>query len=270
MTAIRLPLAWERLQPALFKPLAASELGLLDAVLDEAARDRLSVVLDLHGFGSYRGQDVGSEAVPDSAFADMWRRLALHAHGRPGAVFGLMNEPHTMPPARWRVSAEAALRAIRATGARNLVLVSGANWDGAHSWTAGGAGSNAAAMDGLIDRTGPVAFEFHQYFDSDASGTHTDCLSPQAAVAALEPATEWLEHGRQQGFLGEFGVTGSPACLATLDAVLGFLDRHRASWIGWTYWAAGPWWGDYMFSAEPTNGQDKPQVAVLERHLPRR
>jgi endoglucanase len=172
-----------------------------------------------------------------------------------------------MPPARWRVTAEAAIRAIRATRARNLVLVPGANWDGAHSWTEGGAVSNASAMDGLTDPAGPIAFEFHQYFDSDSSGTHPDCLSPESAVATLEPATAWLERGHRQGFLGEFGVTSTPACLATLDAVLGYLDRHRAAWIGWTYWAAGPWWGSYMFSAEPTGGQDRPQAVVLEHHL---
>ena len=30
-----------------------------------------------------------------------------------------------------------------------------------------------------------------------------------------------------------------------------------------TYWAGGPWWGDYMFSIEPQNGVDKPQMAIL-------
>ena len=30
-----------------------------------------------------------------------------------------------------------------------------------------------------------------------------------------------------------------------------------------TYWAGGPWWGDYMFSIEPQNGIDKPQMAIL-------
>jgi endoglucanase len=39
-------------------------------------------------------------------------------------------------------------------------------------------------------------------------------------------------------------------------------------WQGWTWWAAGPWWGGYMFSIEPTNGTtDKPQMKVIEPFL---
>ena len=29
------------------------------------------------------------------------------------------------------------------------------------------------------------------------------------------------------------------------------------------WWAAGPWWGDYMFSIEPDAGGEKPQIAWL-------
>ena len=38
-------------------------------------------------------------------------------------------------------------------------------------------------------------------------------------------------------------------------------------WQGVTYWAGGPWWGDYMFSIEPQNGVDKPQMGILMEHL---
>jgi trimeric autotransporter adhesin len=34
-----------------------------------------------------------------------------------------------------------------------------------------------------------------------------------------------------------------------------------------TYWAGGPWWGNYMFSIEPQNGVDKPQMTILVQHL---
>ena len=39
-------------------------------------------------------------------------------------------------------------------------------------------------------------------------------------------------------------------------------------WIGWSYWAAGPWWGDYFSSLEPlnissNNPTDRPQLASL-------
>ena len=36
-------------------------------------------------------------------------------------------------------------------------------------------------------------------------------------------------------------------------------------WLGWTYWAAGAWWGDYPMSVEPKNGADRGQMIVLKR-----
>ena len=41
------------------------------------------------------------------------------------------------------------------------------------------------------------------------------------------------------------------------------MQQHTNVWQGVTYWAGGPWWGDYMFSIEPQNGVDKPQMAIL-------
>ncbi|HIB99683.1 TPA: glycoside hydrolase family 5 protein, partial [Candidatus Poribacteria bacterium] len=45
------------------------------------------------------------------------------------------------------------------------------------------------------------------------------------------------------------------------------IDDNTDVWLGWTYWAAGPWWGDYMFSIEPKIGEDRPQMVILEKHI---
>ena len=269
MTAVRLPVEWARLQPVLNAPINSTEWRRVIAVVHMARVYHIRVILDLHDYGAWRGLVVGSRALPDSVFADTWSRLATLAGSEPDMILGLMNEPHLQTSSQWEKSAQAALNAIRAANARNLVLVSGSAWDGAHSWTSGGPASNATAMDHLTTPgSGPVAFELHQYFDHDFSGTKPDCLSPADAVRTLQPATAWLEAGHHQGFLGEFATTATPPCLTTLDAVLTYLDVHRDQWIGWTYWTAGGWWGNYMFSVEPSDGKEKPQMSVLSRHLP--
>ncbi|MBW1708218.1 MAG: hypothetical protein JRJ86_24205, partial [Deltaproteobacteria bacterium] len=57
-------------------------------------------------------------------------------------------------------------------------------------------------------------------------------------------------------------------CYAALDNMLSYIDNHADVWLGWTYWAAGPWWGEYKFTIEPINGEDRPQMVPLSKHLP--
>jgi endoglucanase len=150
-----------------------------------------------------------------------------------------------------------------------LVLVSGVGWDGAHNFVSGdGYGtSNARALATLRDPGGNFAFEVHQYLDDNYSGTHADCVDPAHAREALMPVTAWLRQQHARGFLGEFAASGDPRCLASLNAMLDVLDKNHDVWMGWSYWAGGPWWGNYMFSVQPRNGNDTPQMGVLQRHL---
>jgi len=45
-----------------------------------------------------------------------------------------------------------------------------------------------------------------------------------------------------------------------------YRKKLKENGIGGTYWAAGPWWGNYPLSVEPRNGQDRPQMAVLLKY----
>jgi hypothetical protein len=50
--------------------------------------------------------------------------------------------------------------------------------------------------------------------------------------------------------------------------MLVYLNQNSDVWLGWAYWAAGPWWGNYRFSIEPSNGVDRPQTDVLQEAIP--
>ncbi len=81
--------------------------------------------------------------------------------------------------------------------------------------------------------------------------------------------TEWLREDGFRGFLGEIVAGPAPDCLRGLDSILAHMGDVADVWLGWTYWAAGPWWGDYAFSVEPVGGQDRPhQMEVLRAHAP--
>ncbi|WP_300972964.1 glycoside hydrolase family 5 protein [Sphingomonas sp. LHG3406-1] len=268
MNSIRLPFLWERIQPEAKGPLNEEEAKRLDASLNDL-RGFEQVILDLHNYGRFRGKPLARADRSADALADLWTRLAQRYKDRPGIAFGIMNEPHGIRATEWRAIAEETTAAIRRTGARNLILVPGSNWTGGHSWHNGGDGDNGAALAGFIDPGRNFAFEIHQYLDRDSSGSNPGCSGPRIGTERLQAVTRWLRQQKARAVLGEFGVDSSPACLAALDDMLGFLRQNGDVWIGWNYWAGGDWWGDYALGIQPKNGKERPQAAVLRKYLGR-
>ena len=267
MNTVRIPFLWERLQPAAMKPLDADELKRLDQVVADMSGFKI-VILDLHNYGRYRGRKLDPADGSGAMLDDVWRRLATHYKGSPQVAFGIMNEPNHIDAGAWRGVADGTVRAIRRTGARNLILVPGTHWTGAHSWFEGGARSNAAQMAGFKDPGNNFIFEIHQYLDGDSSGSGTSCVSRTVGRNRLTALTAWLRKEKAGALLGEFGAADNPTCLAALDDMLSYMDHHGDIWRGWTYWAAGDWWGDYFLSIQPDGkGRGKAQSAVLRKYL---
>ena len=264
-TAIRLPFLLERVQPVMNGPLDSTQLGYIDNVVNYAASKGIDVILDPHNYGDAYGSQIGSAAVPNSAFASFWGQVAGHFASESNVLFGLMNEPNNISATQWLGSVNAAIGAIRASGATTQqILVPGTYWDTASNWVSSG---NAAIIgNGVIDPDHNFAFEVHQYLDSDSSGTHTDVVSAAIGAQRLEAVTAWAEATGNKLFLGEFGVSSDAVSLEALNNMLSFMQQHSDVWEGGTYWAAGAWWGPYMYSVEPANGVDKPQLAILDQY----
>ena len=269
MNIFRLPFLWERLQHNQFGGFDAAELARITSLVNYATGKGASVVLNPHNYARYRGTVIG-QGVPVDAFADFWRKLATRYKNNSRVIFGLMNEPHDISTEIWRDAANKAIQAIRNTGATNLILVPGNAWTGAQSWNQNWYGtSNATAMRGITDSGNNYAFEVHQYLDSDSSGSNYTCVSKKIGSARLKNFTAWLRQNGKRGFLGEFGGGRNNTCYAALNDMLSYIDTNADVWLGWTYWAAGPWWGEYMYTLEPINSSDRPQMAPLSKHFAR-
>jgi endoglucanase len=267
LSTFRVPFRWERLQPARRQPFDRAEQERLETTVSDLTVKGAYVVLDVHNYGRYRTGVLGAE-IPAADFADLWARLAASFKGDPKVVFALMNEPHDMPTEAWVASANAAIRAIRDARAPNLILVSGNGWSGAHSWGSGSYGTpNARALLAVDDPGHYLAFEVHQHLDEDSSGTSPRCAGPDVGPRRMKPFTDWLRAHRLKGFLGELSAGDGPECLEALGNLLAYVDENEDVYVGWTYWAAGPMWGDYFASIEPRRGQDRPQLGVLVAHL---
>jgi endoglucanase len=268
MTFIRLPFRWERLQPTLMQAFSGPELARLTEFVDGATAGGTTVLLDPHNYARWHGSLIGSSAVPHAAFADFWSRLATQFKGNSKVAFGLMNEPYDMPTEQWLAAANAALAAIRSTGAQNLVTVPGNAWTGAHSWSQSWYGaSNASVMTGIVDPGNNMLFEVHQYLDADSSGRSENCVSPTIGSERLRDFTSWLRREGYRAVLGEIGAASNTTCNQAVADALAHLEANRDVWYGWTWWAAGPWWGNYMYSIEPSGTTDKPQMSTLAPFL---
>lgn len=266
---IRLPFMWERLQPKLGADFDAGELNRLRESVALIRSFGMRVILDPHNYARYHGKVIGSASVPESAFADLWRRLAELYKNDDQVMFGLMNEPYQMPIAQWLSAANAATAAIRTAGAKNLVLVPGTAWSGAHSWMVPIDGEpNGVAMARIVDPGNNFAFEVHQYTDDDFSGTKDNCNRVSDATKALKDFTGWLKQTGNRGFLGEFGVPAPDQCVKGLKDMVDVVEENKDVWTGWTYWVAGDWWPETeMLNIQPTNSGDRPQLEGLKAAL---
>ncbi len=270
---VRIPFRWERLQRTLNGPLDPAGMSRIDRIIADARSRGMRVLLDCHNYGRYKvgGTDeqiLGSSQVPNAAFADLWQKIA-NRYNNESAVYGygLMNEPHDMgDDRRWPAAAQAAVDEIRTVDTAHAIFVAGDYWGGAHSWR------NTSNENLYIrDPANKIVYEAHQYFDNGNSGTYEQSYDGEGAYANIgvdraRPFVEWLREKGKKGFVGEFGVPDND--LRWNTAMSNFLSYLNSNNVGGTYWAGGPWWGNYPLSVEPTNNltTDKPQMSVLQSY----
>jgi len=265
---IRLPILWERYQPEAYGDLDTANMTQLRKIVAYAKQYDMCIWIDLHNYARYLSLPLSDYSDPDALLYDFWRRIdeALGDDSQYWA-YGLMNEPAKVTRQVWADIATSVAKQLRNGGATGLIIVPGGNWSGAHSWLKSSSTdpSNAELFANLEDPLGRMVFEVHQYADSSYSGTKTDCISVEKMQILLQRVTDWAAENNKQMIMGEFGVDGSDACLKVLDSMLSSMQSKE--WRGWSYWAAGAWWGSYPFSIQPSNGEDKPQMAVLSPYL---
>lgn len=252
MKLIRLPFKIERIQPRDHGEFSPVDIKEIDRCVAAAGKAGLTIVLDAHNYGKRNDKKMRVEDL-----ANLWWRLATRYKAQAHVAYGVMNEPMAWGAADWQAALREAVRAIRVTGAKGLILAPGSGWNGAHSFISSG---NAAAFEGFSDSN--YMIEVHQYLDGDSSGTHLQEYVAGKGATVLKPITDWARAKGHRLFLGEWGFA-MPAGAAEAKAMLTFMSENADVWAAHAIWAAGPWWGDYPFSVEPRAGQDAPHLAVL-------
>ncbi|RXW25593.1 hypothetical protein EST38_g214 [Candolleomyces aberdarensis] len=247
----RVPFQLERLSPpetGLTGPFNEAYLNGLKQSVDYVTKTKDAyIVIEPHNFMIYNGSFITDK----DAFAKWWFNLATEFKDNDKVIFDIMNEPHTLEAKVVFELNQAALNAIRETGATQLILVEGTAWTGAWTWT--GYSGNGLVFGDISDPLNNTAIEMHQYLDSDGSGTSTVCVSNTIGAERIAEATKWLKERNLKGFLGEMGAGSNPDCIEAVRGALCHLQQSGV-WIGFAWWSAGPWWGNYFQSIEPPNG----------------
>ena len=171
----------------------------------------------------------------------------------------VMNEPQGITALAWKPYAQAAITPIREAGATNRIYLGGVGWSGAHNFVSTGW---ADVVTSITDSGNNMALEVHQYADSNNSGSSPTASSGDILVNRVKEVTMWARIYGYKLFLGEFN-TGDRASIVVDDTeytalvnLFNYLKANADVWEGATMWAAGPWWGDYIFNVEPNNSVD--------------
>ncbi|WP_156680810.1 cellulase family glycosylhydrolase [Sphingomonas profundi] len=262
----RLPVKWERLQPTAGGPLDQAELGRLVKFLKDADAAGTKVIVDIHNYGTYSGDKLGSADLPNSQFADFWQKLASAIKDIPSVTgYDLMNEPHDLGGHDvWPAAAQAAVDAIRTVDTKTAIYVEGSGWASTRNWS-----SNNDKLD-IKDPSNNIVYEAHLYFDKYGAGIYqgsydAEGAKPDMADAMLADFVNWLDAKGAKGFIGEIAVPDNdPRWLTVLDNAYKAMEKND---LDSTYWGAGPWWGNYPMALRNKDGSDSVQLAVLDKAI---
>ncbi|RAL03529.1 putative extracellular endoglucanase/cellulase [Aspergillus ibericus CBS 121593] len=262
MNIFRIPFLMERLTPnGITGSFASTYLSDLKSTVEYVTNSGAYAVLDPHNYGRFDGSIITST----SDFQTWWKNVATEFASNDKVIFDTNNEYHDMEQSLVLDLNQAAINGIRAAGATTqYIFVEGNAYTGAWDWT-----TYNDDLSTLTDTEDKIIYEMHQYLDSDSSGTSETCVSSTIGQERLEKATAWLKSNNKQGIIGEFAGGVNSVCEEAVEGMLEYMSENSDVWVGASWWSAGPWWGTYMYSLEPTDGTAySTYLPILEKYFP--
>ncbi len=286
---IRLPLAQDRWfgKAPEQKDDGRAYRALVKKVVDLCASKGCYIILDLHwsDVGEW-GQNIGQHSMPDENSLAFWKDIAPVYANHPAVLYDLYNEPHDVswdiwlnggivtdrpnrrgaaPKTYQAVGLQKLLDAVRAAGAKNVVIAGGLNW--------------AYDFDGILDG--------RQLKDPDGNGViyanhayNNKGHRVEVWIARMEKATARLpvivsEFGGSGGPNRRAGRFGGPADASGDDWLLHVMQAiqdHNWSWTAWDFHPqAGPTLiSDWNYTPTPDFGVFVKQMlaGALPRYTP--
>lgn len=203
-------------------------------------QDDIAVVLDLHWNAAGAQQSTGQQPMPDLDHAPaFWTSVANTFKANSSVMFDLYNEPFTTSWACWRdgsiapgsapctdvpfaaAGMQTLVDAVRATGARNVILLGGLRWaNDLTQWLA------YQPNDPLHQ----VAASFHVY-------NWNQCIAPSCFDSQLQPVMDRVPLVATEMGEGNFAPAGIVDCgqQTFVDDVMNWLDLHGGGYLAWAW-----------------------------------
>jgi endoglucanase len=212
--------------------------GLVREAVETCSSAGCYIILDLHWSNAGEwGKQIGQHVMPDQHSVAFWKDLAAAYRDHPAVLFNLYNEPHDVSWDVWlkggtvtekpyrrnpaktfeAVGMRTLLDTVRATGARNVVIVGGLDWSYDFSGILEGRRLKDPEGNGVV-------YDNHAY---PFKGETVDQW-----IARMEKAAKALPV-----IVGEFGadprLRGGESGETWVRRVLQALEDHNWSWIAW-------------------------------------
>ena len=142
------------------------------------------------------------------------------------------SKPHDMSTQLVVQNNQAAIDAIRASGAKQLILAPGNGWSGGHSWnqsTCATCEPNTNWLQNMKDPANNLAIDIHEYLDTDFSGSHQACVQP--GPSNLAGVTAWLKQYNLKAMITEFGGGNNTQCATELTNLLNYMAQNPVGYI---------------------------------------
>jgi hypothetical protein len=215
--------------------------ALVRQIVDYCDTNKCYIILDLHWSDCNEwGRNIGQHSMPDTNSLAFWKDFALRFANNPAVIFDLYNEPHDVSwdvwlnggtikdkPNGWHarerpktfeaVGMQRLLNAVRATGAKNVVVAGGLDW----------AYDFSGILDGrrLSDPNGNGVIYANHCYDNKHDSVETWISKMEVASAKLPV------------IVSEFGGNAGPSHMVPSDNwllhVMRALDEHNWSWVAW-------------------------------------
>jgi endoglucanase len=197
--------------------------GNVDQQIQWAKAAGLDVIVDLHWSDRGVNGQAAQQRMADANSKIFWQQVATKYKDDGRVQFELYNEPYDVGWAVWKnggpsgdgftvVGMQELYDTVRATGAHNLVIIGGLD----HAYDLSGVKN--ARIQGYN-----IAYATHPY---DYAGKQpSDWQADWGYLTATDPV-----------IITEFGVTTGNCGTAYYDALIGYANQNRVSWVAWAWY----------------------------------